>query len=761
MDALVQNTNRVVSSSLHDIKEEDDDFIRNKVDIESNKDLTIYDSSKERILLSRKSSSLISSQEDLLPPLPNTSILVHNTFQSRYEPLEQTNNNDTHILFGDDLQHQIALIAANATDDIMDNNIGKDNRNDSTSSKNLRGSLNTNHSLTSILSNSNSAFDLSKGSEILQSSPPNNSCSVMSSPKLILSKRSSNSLISTVLTHDNIAATPSTPRSLSLYSLNQIPQVTTSIPSGTLNSLSTPQKIEFSFHNSSIRSRSSSNATTNNSYLDPHSRNNSSNYMVLQTVNPTLERKRSPVDGISSQGTTSNTIFRKSLRKYSIGSSDGSINSINNITCDSKCSNTDELLFKPLSISTQAESLSKLKLNLFTSRNKESNSIPTEGDNSVIYSPLSSIKNIRKISSLRPGSGLLKKSSSKKKLEHNNRPVLSSTVSLLDVSNSNNSSYASNFLASKRKPDKKITSSTSNPSLRSFQINSDPQYFSIMKSSNGKFDEQSLSSQSSFSLRVRKSFTKIISNSSKKILNQPLQNLDIAQSNVPINITLEPEITIIDTPSSMATILTVDSPNLHDQLIPIIEKNNSPLNMNTLNNSETFSNIDSLGLYNCETSVKSSDITKINRRSPIIKRNNSTFKKFDGNQKITVDIDEITETLPTITITERFGANNTTPIQTQSNIILDKVYYEESTSIHATGTTCVEPNSNNMSLKEYIEILVAQQKVEDDRFAILERTFTESGWCSNDDLMNLKQKRIVINRKWAERISFYQNKLES
>ena len=134
-----------------------------------------------------------------------------------------------------------------------------------------------------------------------------------------------------------------------------------------------------------------------------------------------------------------------------------------------------------------------------------------------------------------------------------------------------------------------------------------------------------------------------------------------------------------------------------------------------------------------------------------------------NEEDITVDIDEITNTLPAITITEKFGAKNTTPIQTQSNIFLDRAYRERPKALDTNagdgGLNIERPTK--MSLKEYVDVLVKQQRVEDERFAILERNFSESGWCSQGDLISLKQKRIVINKKWAERISFYQGKLDA
>ncbi|SCU78949.1 LAMI_0A06678g1_1 [Lachancea mirantina] len=154
-------------------------------------------------------------------------------------------------------------------------------------------------------------------------------------------------------------------------------------------------------------------------------------------------------------------------------------------------------------------------------------------------------------------------------------------------------------------------------------------------------------------------------------------------------------------------------------------------------------------------------------------RNNSVFSGTNTSgsssneseqEDITVDIDDLTKSLPVITVTEQLGAMNATPIQEQSNLAYD-IFYKHH---HHTAsdprrrkpvTDVLTPHK--ISLREYIGVLMKQQQVEDERFELLERNFSASGWCSEQDLTNLRQKRIVINKKWAERISFYQNKLEA
>ncbi|CEP60367.1 uncharacterized protein LALA0_S01e09098g [Lachancea lanzarotensis] len=144
------------------------------------------------------------------------------------------------------------------------------------------------------------------------------------------------------------------------------------------------------------------------------------------------------------------------------------------------------------------------------------------------------------------------------------------------------------------------------------------------------------------------------------------------------------------------------------------------------------------------------------------KKSDESLEQTSDSEELTVDISELTKTLPTITVTEKLGARSITPIQTQSNLILDLIYKDGavSKSLAKNGRKDSE-TPLRISLKEYIDVLTKQQRVEDERFAVLEYKFAHNGWCSPDDLYNLQQKRIIINRKWAERISFYQGRLEA
>ena len=139
-------------------------------------------------------------------------------------------------------------------------------------------------------------------------------------------------------------------------------------------------------------------------------------------------------------------------------------------------------------------------------------------------------------------------------------------------------------------------------------------------------------------------------------------------------------------------------------------------------------------------------------------RDRETDESEDGDTDLDMiitdaDMEELSKKKPIITITEKFGANNTTPLQQQSNVWFYKASFDEWQS-----STNKKPS--NASLRKYINVLIEQQTLEDARFQTLEQKLQQSGWVSSQELGYLRQKRVVINRQWAERISFYQNKLE-
>lgn len=135
------------------------------------------------------------------------------------------------------------------------------------------------------------------------------------------------------------------------------------------------------------------------------------------------------------------------------------------------------------------------------------------------------------------------------------------------------------------------------------------------------------------------------------------------------------------------------------------------------------------------------------------------LRRILEGDKIFVDLSKITGNIPLITITDGINGRNENFLHTQSNLQYDDIFQSNPTSKHKENSE--SSNLHSMTLKEYIQLLINQQHVEDQRFAKLEPFFSESGWCSDKDLNILKQKRILMNKKWAERISYYQSCMDS
>lgn len=113
-------------------------------------------------------------------------------------------------------------------------------------------------------------------------------------------------------------------------------------------------------------------------------------------------------------------------------------------------------------------------------------------------------------------------------------------------------------------------------------------------------------------------------------------------------------------------------------------------------------------------------------------------------KEIKLDLDKFKSTIPTIYVTDKVGSKFSTPVLKQSILSIDSANGEDT-----------------LSIREYIDILIDFQKKEDYRYNLIEKNFETSGWCSANELRNLRNKRLLINKMWEERISFLANKVES
>lgn len=261
----------------------------------------------------------------------------------------------------------------------------------------------------------------------------------------------------------------------------------------------------------------------------------------------------------------------------------------------------------------------------------------------------------------------------------------------------------------------------------------------VVKSNNM---DSSILRQPSFGSMVKKGFTRIISSgtgSSRKQQTQREPNhsipsptdADLISSNFGMDTNSLSDF-VEEHTSSKHNLLRKRSSSLIQKRLSKTGKRCS--NSNSVSSEREFSNC----ISSRNKSLNSNENSDLNESDTLISD---------------AEIEEWSKKLPTITITERFGAKNTTSLQYQSNVWLYKTGFEE----WKNGKN-IKPS--NAALKQYIDLLIEQQMTEDARFEALEKNFKDSGWVSSSDLSNLRQKRVIISAQWAERISFYQNKLE-
>lgn len=607
----------------------------------------------------------------------------------------------------------------------------------------------------------NTSFDLSKALEIPNDST-NNSVSysstnatsvspIITSPKISLKKKFSNSILPGV----NSISSPQDSFSQTAAPINQ--------PGG-LQSQDLPQH----------RSVTRSNSTTTTISSGRNSRSNSNTHILLPTLNTAIEGSSLTTLEHNDNGST----IKRSMRKFSIGSTNSSSPSVH--------SNFEESIYKtpPLASNTKHS---------HNDLNTVANGISTDA-NHFQKKKLPLLK--------RASSAILRKASLSKT---NDLGLSSSTSSSATTTPElrSTASFATLGAVFSNGSDGMIQQSSFNRNKKKLSIRA---VSSPMESTAGLNYVTSLSPMSSpkvqavqpsFGNKVKRGFTRIITRSSSNKIDSP-QGF--------YGNTFEHNAADASIPSSTFEIQTsgatdsVREPAAQEQFegsgsqqttsdyfsLPkrsLSAKRNSSNNSSSTPTPKCVKNPLVQRSHSIKSNKHSFNGRSNSTSSTNIIRSNSLMgikgKYANGlggvgstrddcgdqfnEEDITVDIDEITNTLPAITITEKFGAKNTTPIQTQSNIFLDRAYRERPKALDTNagdgGLNIERPTK--MSLKEYVDVLVKQQRVEDERFAILERNFSESGWCSQGDLISLKQKRIVINKKWAERISFYQGKLDA
>lgn len=114
----------------------------------------------------------------------------------------------------------------------------------------------------------------------------------------------------------------------------------------------------------------------------------------------------------------------------------------------------------------------------------------------------------------------------------------------------------------------------------------------------------------------------------------------------------------------------------------------------------------------------------------------------------------------TISVTDDYSNINSrgfAAITSQSNVNLDQTAVVKPADLDNAAEKI--DDLTQVSLQEYTRMLITQQVADDQRFAQLEAHFSTSEWCSSEDLQKIRLKRSIINKKWADLISFYEGKI--
>ncbi|KAK5778632.1 hypothetical protein RI543_004303 [Arxiozyma heterogenica] len=116
----------------------------------------------------------------------------------------------------------------------------------------------------------------------------------------------------------------------------------------------------------------------------------------------------------------------------------------------------------------------------------------------------------------------------------------------------------------------------------------------------------------------------------------------------------------------------------------------------------------------------------------------SSYKKSSNNLSNTVSVDLQTfDSNQPIIITLDDNLPDITTISKESNVSKDILS---------------KNGKDQISLKDYYSLLKDMSQREESHLKFVEEKFNQSGWFSNNELNQLKKKRVIINRLWKERL---------
>lgn len=103
---------------------------------------------------------------------------------------------------------------------------------------------------------------------------------------------------------------------------------------------------------------------------------------------------------------------------------------------------------------------------------------------------------------------------------------------------------------------------------------------------------------------------------------------------------------------------------------------------------------------------------------------------------VSIDLQKINEPQPII-ITLDDTLSDIVTISKESNVSMELISRDA---------------KDQISLKDYYLLLQDMSQKEDAKLRFIEAKFSQSGWCSNNELNQLKQKRVIINKLWKEKL---------
>lgn len=146
-------------------------------------------------------------------------------------------------------------------------------------------------------------------------------------------------------------------------------------------------------------------------------------------------------------------------------------------------------------------------------------------------------------------------------------------------------------------------------------------------------------------------------------------------------------------------------------------------------------------IINGNTIITSRRSSSTNPSPSTISSSPSSYKKSSNNLSNTVSVDLQTfDSNQPIIITLDDNLPDITTISKESNV---------------SKNILSKNGKDQISLKDYYSLLKDMSQREESHLKFVEEKFNQSGWFSNNELNQLKQKRMIINRLWKERLQEY------